>query len=627
MDILYFFFVLLFMQLICCFIGSFVRLIGGGKNTISLQPREIFINLCIGAIALITCYSIFVTGGKTINWLFLVIGLMFIGHREKALPSSNKVYAVSAYPPHTFLLGAIISTFVLLAYYHYSMAVQDTYRSIWQDDYFVAQLSQFLNQGYENTSFFANFYGAAVPLSPYHYCETWLSAFIYRVFNLNALYTFSVLMPVFWLQLLVWGYFALLQNKRLPIALIALLILTFVFISDLAFQFKFLFGADYIWVIRVNNLIVWTKIIILSVYILFSAIFLLDKDYRSLFYAHLLLFPMSIAIVPAAAALIASSLCYDYYEHRVIRWNYILPFTIVLLVYACYALFGMASSISLTESNPIPYAKFRMLVTIPILYTVRYIPWIVLIVWLIPQTTIKLLKRYGFMACSYLLVTVLFRVLLAGKNHDADQFVSVANTAYLSVLFPVLLVYAIRQATDPNHFLFKRFGKSLYVCPLYLFVALIFVCSFISIHQSMGRKLFPLLPERIAYEKSVVDAVDFSELSNVAVYSRTSGLLIGSNMAEFYGVYGTYLDVYRNGICYWQVNIRDDKEKGLVPYAYELGGKEDNDLYRMEFIKRKQIQYMIVYGNANPSESFLKDWDLLASDVTTGERFYQLKKQ
>ena len=77
----------------------------------------------------------------------------------------------------------------------------------------------------------------------------------------------------------------------------------------------------------------------------------------------------------------------------------------------------------------------------------------------------------------------------------------------------------------------------------------------------MGRKLFPLLPERIAYEKSVVDAVDFSELSNVAVYSRTSGLLIGSNMAEFYGVYGTYLDVYRNGICYWQVNIRDEKEK------------------------------------------------------------------
>ena len=190
---------------------------------------------------------------------------------------------------------------------------------------------------------------------------------------------------------------------------------------------------------RGNNLIVATKIIILSVYILFSAIFLLDKDYRSLFYAHLLLFPMSIAIVPAAAALIASSLCYDYYKHRVIRWNYILPFTIVLLVYACYALFGMASSISLTESNPIPYAKFRMLVTIPILYTVRYIPWIVLIVWLIPQTTIKLLKRYGFMACSYLLVTVLFRVLLAGKNHDADQFVSVANTAYLSVLFPVLL--------------------------------------------------------------------------------------------------------------------------------------------------------------------------------------------
>ena len=129
MNILYSFFVLLFMQLICCFIGSFVRLIGGGKNTISLQPREIFINLCIGAIALITCYSIFVTGGKTINWLFLVIGLMFIGHREKALPSSNKVYAVSAYPPHTFLLGAIISTFVLLASSQYSLAVQDTYRS------------------------------------------------------------------------------------------------------------------------------------------------------------------------------------------------------------------------------------------------------------------------------------------------------------------------------------------------------------------------------------------------------------------------------------------------------------------------------------------------------------------
>lgn len=626
MDVIFYFSILLIIQVIVWLIGGCIRLCVFG-NPFLLTPRNVFLNLCVGTIAIVTGYSIYTTKGKTINWLFLLIALMYkFSDRKKIFVVGNDSDKLSKL---VFLSLSFIWTLAMFLYYYYRNGEPMFFRPIEVDNYFTSQLSQFLNKGFENTMFFANIYDNmdnSVLLSPYHYCETWLSSIIYAIFNINALFSYSVILPVFLLSVMVWGYFSLVQDKQISIFFLCLLLMSFLFISDLGLQMKPLFGENFIYILRGNNLMIQSKILFISVFVLLGVLFLFEKDYLALFYSQLLLFPISITIVPAVGGLLGAALVFDYFKNRVFRLEYIFPFGVVIVLYLYYVYNGMSASISLTENNPIPFVKMRMLVTTPLAYVVRYSLWIVLLFFLNTKKCLLFLNKYSFYIVIFVVVTVSFRVFLAGKNSDSVQFVSLANTVYLSVLLPAAVLYLVLYSDSSLSLLYNRLNRYFPIKLLYIYIFLIAVQGVCSVDYVMRRNVYPISEKRMIYEKKVIDSLNFHHITNVGIYNNGSGNSHGNNLVEFYGIYGTYLDAYKNNITYWQLNIRDIKEKGLVPYLYELSSVNDNDFFRMQFCLSKQIEYMIVYKNASPSKEFLANWNLIAFDSTTGERFFKLKE-
>lgn len=514
-------------------------------------------NLFTGMIFLITAYSIVMTRGKTINWLIILIGIgYYLTHtlsREKKTVQANA--ASPSRPFYVYLLLVLFWSFTLFIYLNARNSCgPDYWRPIEIDNYFTAQLSQFLNRGFENTYFYTNYISPNGP-TPYHYCETWLSAGIYNLFGSNALYTYTVVLPVILLTLLLCGYLALAKNN-IPLLALPFLLLSFLFISDLSIFLKDFLGSIIYWPNR-GHILIQSKMTFIALFFLAGILFWKEKNYLALFYSQLLLLPVSIIVVPAVCSVMGITLLLNGLKTKKINWEYWLPFLTVTGVYGIYAYAGLGASVSLTEEASIPWEKMRLLITNPLSYTVRYACWIGLLLLVDWKGVYSFLKTYFVQILTFFAVTTVVSVLLRGKNHDAVQFISAVNPAVLSVLFPSAVI------TMWPHI--KKWGK--------LWIGILFIIGFISVDYIMRRNVYPITSQRKTYEENVVRKIDWSQAGNIAVYSENSGNRYEDNLVEYYGVYGTYLDTYCNGIQYWQINIRKHiKEKNRTPYMDFIGG-------------------------------------------------------
>lgn len=558
-------------------------------------------------IFLITAYSIVMTKGKTINWLFVIMGIGY--YATLASTSAHKAFQPSTSPRRllsTYLCLALFWSLALFIYFNARNSYSpDYWRPIEIDNYFTAQLSQFLNEGFENTYFYTNYISESGP-TPYHYCETWLSSFIYNIFHINALYTYTVILPVILLTILLFGYTALAKNT-ISILLLPFLLLSFLFISDISIFLKDLLGDIIYWPNR-GHILIQSKMTFIALFFLVGVFFWREKNYLALFYSQLLLLPVSIIAVPAVSSVIGITLLLNLLKKKKIEWKYWIAFLVVIGLYGIYALGGLGASVSLTEDAPIPWEKLRLLITNPLSYTIRYALWLALLLLIDRKSVYTFINTYKIQIFVFFTVTTLASVLLRGKNHDAVQFISAVNPAILSILFPSAII-----ALWPRMKGREKLG-----------VGILFIIGFISVDYIMRRNIYPISTQRKAYEENLVRKINWEQAKNIAVYSENSGNSYENNLVEYYGVYGTYLDTYRNDIKYWQVNIRKHiQEKNKTPYMYFISSSSNENEKRMRFIRQHAIRYLLVYPDTEIDSDFLSYWRLIAKDESTGECFFE----
>jgi hypothetical protein len=366
------------------------------------------------------------------------------------------------------------------------------------------------------------------------------------------------------------------------------------------------------------------KMSFLAIFFLFGIILLIEKNYSELFYSQLLIFPLFFLVSPAIGGLIGGGFIMDYVKNRKLRWNYIIPFTVVLIAYLVYVITGISGFPNYSESSisgilsSIPWHKLRLLVTIPLLYIVLFFHLFLTVILLCnTKTIIKHIKRFLIPIVCFYLCVIVASVIARGFNRDASQIISVTYQAILAVLFPSIILYYWDHIKLYNNA--RKYAT-------YSMVLISVLIGLYTINQLMSRKLYPVKESRRVYEKKVVDLISPEKLLKIGVISNYPQSDFINNVVVAFGTFQTYLDAYYDNVMYYQLNIQREYS---IPYEtlYSIGLKETvmkEDDYRIKFINDNQINYIIVRPDTSLPANLCDYYELMAQDET-GESFYKRK--
>ena len=173
-----------------------------------------FFKLFIGLVASITIYSIFKTGGKTINTGFILIGVLFylVSKQKIDLLKFKERFRIKKeeiVPLLTILLFS--STIFIWKYYCLFNNGQDYPIVINADSIFHTNIAAYLNStGLESLN--TNYYYPPNGTNPYHYFESWSIAFFAFLFQLNYWITEELIVYPVYALVIISGIWALIEK-------------------------------------------------------------------------------------------------------------------------------------------------------------------------------------------------------------------------------------------------------------------------------------------------------------------------------------------------------------------------------------------------------------------------------
>ena len=605
-------------------IGGLVRRIVSSDSFVA-SAYNIFLNFVIGTISLVFFYSVIITRGVTFSWLFLIIGLLYFFHKNKIKnriknknETSIKSKNIAKYIGILLLWSAVIYIILFI----YNCNIDGSYfRPIEVDNYHYAILSKYLNMGYECSNIQAIVTGN-FNLTPYHYGEIWLNAFVYKLGGLNPLFTYSVIIQCIVLVIILFGFLTILEKKfsKIPIYIITGLILL-LFITDMSYLYKIFISSEFLYTENRGYLFIMTKISFLAIFFLTSIVLLIEKKYCELFYSQLLIFPIFFLASPAIGGLVAGTFIMDYVQNKKLRWDYIISFAVFIIAFFIYTIIGLSGLQNYSEGShnflsSIPWYKLRMLVTTPILYIALYFHLFLLIRLLCnAKIIIKHIQKYLIPIICFFLCTIISSVIGRGFNHIAVQIVGGIYPTILAILLPSLILYYWDNIKG-----YKNIRKYSIYAVFVLFLA----TGAYSINYVMSRKLYPIKESRQAYEKEVVLHINPEKSLTIGVFSNYPNFDFNNNVVVNYGTFQTYLDAYFDDITYLQLNIQKEY---FIHYEtlYSVGlskSEMKEDEYRLQYIDKNDINYIIIRPDASLPDNLANYYELVAQDET-GESFYK----
>jgi hypothetical protein len=464
---------------------------------------------------------------------------------------------------------------------------------------------------------------------PYHYGESWLTAFVYRFFALNPLYTYSVIIQSFVLIVLLFGFLAVWEKKHAKISIrLAAGFIFLLFTTDMTYIYKEFISAEFLYSANRVYLLNMLKLSFLAIFFLVGIILLIEKKYGELFYSQLLIFPVFFLASPAIGGLIAGGFIMDYAKNKKIRWHYIVSFVISFAAFLIYILIGMSglqgyyseSSSSGSILSSVPWYKLRLLLTTPILYIALYFHLFLLVVLLFDtKKIIRQIKKFLIPIGCFYLCTIVASVVARGFNGIAVQIMSAVYPAILVVLLPSVILYYwddIKQYKNTRKYMI--YGMFLISLSIGVY----------TINYLMSRKLYPVKESRQVYEKKVATLISPEKSLKIGIISNYPKFDFTNNVVVNYGTFQTYLDAYYDDITYYQLNIQ---KQYFMAYetVYSTGLKKstvEEDDYRLKFVNENHINYIIVRPDADLPANLQDYYDLTVQDET-GESFYKRKSE
>jgi hypothetical protein len=564
------------------------------------------------------------TLGKTVSWLFLLVGIIYLFHRRKLhyniknergnidRPTLKSVFK------YTGVMLLWVSAIYLYLFISNCSIDGSYFRPIEVDNYHYAVLAKYLNKGYECMNIQAIITGNA-NLVPYHYAESWLTAFIIKIFNINPLFVYSVVTQCIVLVVILFGFLSIWEKKHTKISIFAILCIIFLlFVTDMAYIYKKFITSEYLYGANRAYIFIMLKESFLSLFFLASLLLFIEKKYCELFYSLLLILPLFFLAAPAIGGIIVGGLIMYYIKHKKIPWKYLFVSLILFTIFGIYVLTGSSDLGNSNRSgfiSSIPWYKFRLLITNFILYVAQYFHFVVLILVLCNiKILFNYLKKLWIPIFCFWICTIVASVIVRGYNGIAVQIISSVYSSILSVLIPVVVLLLWN-----NLKIYSKIKKYF----AYALVILSFSVGIYTINTIMSRQLYPIKESRRFYERQVVSKIKDTKPLKIGVISNYPGFDFINNIVTNYGTFQSYLDAYYNDVDYYQLNI---PKEYFIEYEtlYSLGLKRSNlneDSFRENFVKKNQIDYIIVRHDAVLPDN-LKTIFRLAAHDKTGELFY-----
>ncbi|WP_103983625.1 hypothetical protein [Parabacteroides chinchillae] len=568
----------------------------------------------------ISLFSLFCTQGLTINWLIVIIGFLYYyqtkeQRKDKLVLKTNRSVLY-------YIFIFLFFTLALFSFYYFFNYSIDThcFRPIEIDNYFHAQLSEYLRKGYENTYFTLNLTNNANALSPYHYYEIWLSSLISIIPGGITLFSYTVVVPVIGLTIILFGFLAIIETQKKIAWYIPILILPTVLLSDLAIILHEYFSWMY-YPTRLGGVINATKQNYMAVFFMAGVLFYLEKNWRALFYSQMMLLAVTTMAIPIVCGVTGCVLLECMIRNKAFMWSYTLPFVFLVFCYGLYTFICTKDGdIPMGIDKEIPWYKLRMLITIPLAQILKYFPYLFLIIILGSQEIRRFLGENKYPIIAFVAFPVVFSVVMRSVHPDADQFISCVYPAFFCIIIPSSILFLWTNKTKLSVFPKVAFTV-VYCCML--------IVSLLTNLYIMERKVLPISPERLNYEKRIINLVTLDKMDNIGIYSPNYIYKPSENIMSYYGAYTTYLNTVRNDIVYWQINKREHSIFGKVPYefALEKNGNQflNEDDFRMAFMEAKGIEYFFAWNDALPSDKFLKYFEIIYSDPQSGEILFKKK--
>jgi hypothetical protein len=598
------------------------------RISLPVSARRIFAASLTGMFTAVLCYSIIRTAGYTSSLLFIpLIGFYFYFVRRKqpvqpvnaALETKKSAYVFLGY-------SLLVLSLLYLLFCYANLDGLHHFRPVEGDDYSYGMLSQYLNRGYENTTFSRNFWLHSSHY-PYHYFEIWLNALFYKTFQLNAVWTFSMILPVVLYTVIFWGLMSIAERyKKLTLLTVGIcFILLFTTENSIIFsRFEY---SPFPYPSQYCSGLILTKVAPVSLFFLAVSLLLIHKKYTEALLVALSMPIVSFVMTPVVFAVTGYLILKDLIRGRgAVKWEYIIPYAVALCLFVVYILLSESEgsrNLSSLDKFPSPgEMKLRLFITNPVGIGIRYIFPIVFILLVAFKRFLKFCRRYGVEIFLFFMVSTFFSVVFRPIMADAAQFSSLPYYGVFNILLPSLMLYYWKNDRMPGEKIKKAALLFIFVTGYFLNVTT--VVSFFSNNRYLSNT------GRLKYEDLAVKNIQTGKIHvGIIRDSEEMSDWCKLNIAS-QNYLRSFLDAYKNNIIYYSMIIGT---RGLVEEtAFSALFKEAQnhnpllaqDDFRIDFIRQTGINYIFVYPGGQIPANLSGKIQLLAKDADSGECFYKV---
>lgn len=601
---------------------------------------SVFANAVMGLVILVSIYSIIITSGKTVSWIYILL-LLGYSYFLKLNSTTDDTPVVSG---HYLKAGLSLSLVSVFFYFLYLSSLLDfkalRFTDTFCDWQFYSKISQYLNLGFESTTQFDNIaFGAT--FTPYHYFEIWIAAAISRVFDVPSQVATSIIMPtvlgcVSFVG--VWGFATKLNYKNAVFTFLLLFISSVTFFSSVLNRLGLglpLLAGD------ISSVVSYFKLYPILIFFVLSIHYLLKKDLLLCLCSLLFIPVVSFILAPCILVFVCLLALYlvvinvrDSESYRLVI--FLLIYSILLLIYY----FGVWDVTTIKNTIAIQDVERQLLELLnPLLLLVNITPFLLYIylfkkqVFLNNDTKVKIIIAYF----SLLSLSAVLASISIG-NYDGIQFFT--NTFIpLSTAVISLFLLRLNIADYRSNFIVNTF-----------FVVLLLSSVFYSVKYIVVQRRERNDP---VFIRQIVNGLKPIKLSNVYC-----GFLHSTNYySQFYmhsisNVFrvGESVDCYRNNFL--EVGLSDydaldwlqnkykgteaSRQKGLaripegtfykfVELQKKTGEFNSVESSQLNFIDQFKIDYIFIQNDASISRQLSGRIVLLAAENSkVGYSFYKI---
>jgi hypothetical protein len=589
------------------------------RISLPISAKRVFAGLLTGTFVCVLCYSIIQTSGNTSSMLFIpIIGFYFLYVKRKQpvsptvnIPPEKKVsvYILFGY-------SILVSLFLYVLFCYANLDNSFRFRPVEGDDYSYGILAQYLNKGFENLEFSKNFWTDTLH-QPYHYFEIWLNALLYKIFRLNSVWTFSLIVPTILYIIMFWGLMSIVEQYKKLNLIAGGLCFILLFTTEISILLSKIGLSVFPYPSQYCSGLILTKIATVSLFSEAIILLLINKKNKEAFLVTLSLPIISFTTTPVAFAITGYLILKNIIYTKRIKYEYIVPFAVMLCLVAYYVFSG-EKSINQNRFPLISEMKLRLFITNPISYSIRYIFPLLLVFLIDFKSCYGFCKRYCVEIFLFFIVSTGFSVILRPIAPDTVQFATVCYYGVFNVLFPSAILYL---AKNRNIFVNTKY-LLIFMTGCLLNVAT--VISFFSNNRYFSSAT------RLEYEELVAKNTQESVIRIGLI--RPEDALAGwcdYNLAN-QNYLTTFLDAYQNDIIYYSIvkgTIGISKNTTfsiLLEEAQKSNPSLTQEEFRPNFIEKVGINYIIVYQGGKIPENLSDRLQLLAKDADSEECFYKV---